>query len=63
MVYTIYRIRVPRREFKMERKVFFNKVKAINFRDNLIDMGIEGVTFSYWMDGFGQTQYIISWEG
>lgn len=47
----------------MERKIFFNKVKAINFRDNLIEMGVEGVTFSYWMDGFGQTQYIISWEG
>lgn len=47
----------------MERKVFFNKVKAINFRDNFIEMGIMGVTFSYWMDGFGQTQYIISWEG
>ena len=47
----------------MARKVFFNKVIATNFKDNLIDMGVKGVTFSYWMDGFGQTQYIISWEG
>lgn len=47
----------------MARKNFFNKVKATNFMNDLIDMGVEGVTFSYWMDGFGQTQYIVSWEG
>lgn len=47
----------------MTRKYFFNKVRATNFMNDLIEMGVEGVTFSYLMDGFGQTQYIISWEG
>ena len=46
----------------MARKNFFNKVKATNFMNELIEMGIQGVNFSYWKDGFGQTQYIVSWE-
>ena len=37
----------------MNRKNFFNKVKATNFMNDLIEMGVKGVTFSYWMDGFG----------
>lgn len=46
----------------MARKNFFNKVRATNFMNDLIEMGVEGVTLSSWMDGFGQTQYIVSWE-
>lgn len=34
----------------MERKVFFNKVKAINFRDNLIEMELwESLSPIGWM--------------
>ena len=46
----------------MARKVFFSKTRAMNFMEELIDMGVDGVTFSGWKDGFGQTQYIVSWE-